>query len=190
MAACVVLGSRVLASADDTVAVWAVSHDVGIGEVVQEDDLTAHDVRFVDPADADRYLSASAPLPDAATLDRPVAAGELLPRAALGVAADTAQRTVTVLFTGPGVPAGLATGDLVEVYVTSVEKQQSGQTDARARLVLGDVLVTDLATAADSLAGSGARAVTVAIPADVDPDHLAVMVQAAKTDNLYLVKRG
>ncbi len=41
-------------------------------------------VRFVDDADAQRYLGADQPLPDPQTLLRPVAAGELVPAAALG----------------------------------------------------------------------------------------------------------
>jgi hypothetical protein len=192
VAACVLLGARVLAAADNTVPVWSASADLEQGDPVGAADLTSRDVRFARPADADRYLSAATPLPADAVLSRDIGAGELLPRSALGAADASWQRTLTFDFTGPGVPAGLARGDRVDVYVTSVAKQKGGRSSEaeQARLVLSDVVVTDLDRASDSLAGSGARAVTVGIPAAADPAAVAVVVQAAKTDNLFLVKQG
>ncbi len=56
VAVSVVAGSRLLAAADDTVAVWAVVADLGPGDTVAEADLEARRVRFADTADLDRYV--------------------------------------------------------------------------------------------------------------------------------------
>ncbi len=190
VAASVLLGAKLLAEADDSVRVWAVSSDMGSGDVVGSPDLVARDVRFVQPADADRYLSADLPVPDGARLVRDVGAGELLPRSAVGTRSETTQRTVTFEFQGAGVPAGLEQGELVDVYVTSVADEGADRSSPVARLVLEGLIVTDLARAEDSLAGSGGREVTVEIPAASAQAALAQVVQAAKTDNVYLIRNG
>lgn len=83
VAVSVVLGARLLASADDTVPVWAVSRDLPAGATVSTGDLERRQVRFPDEATADAYLSADQRLPDETTLERAVSDGELLPRSAL-----------------------------------------------------------------------------------------------------------
>lgn len=186
VAASVLVGAKVVGDADASVAVWAVSDDMGPGDSVGAGDVLARNVRFVQAGDADRYLTADEPLPPGARLTRDVGAGELLPRSAVGLGPESRQRTLTFEFEGAGVPAGLARGDRVQVYVTSVEKEPKGA----ARLVLTDLVVTDLTRSQGSLAGAGGRAVTVGIPADADADALALVVQAAKTGNVYLVKQG
>jgi hypothetical protein len=197
VATSVLLGAKLLGDADDSVAVWSVSSDMGAGDTVGEADVTARNIRFVQTSDADHYLAADEPLPAGATLTRDVGAGELLPRSAIGTGSETSLRTLTFEFAGPGVPAGLAQGDRVEVYVTSVEKGvekgragKASSTRSVAQLALTGLVVTDLARADASLAGSGGREVTVGIPADADDAALLVVVQAAKTDNIYLVKQG
>jgi hypothetical protein len=197
VAASVLLGAKVLGAADDSVAVWSVSSDMGVGDTVGDGDLVARNIRFVQAADADRYLSADEALPGGATLTRDIGAGELLPRSAIGTRTETPLRTLTFEFGGPGVPAGLAQGDRVDVYVTSVEKdlERDGANRAStsrdvAELALTGLVVSDLARGGDSLAGSGGRTVTVGIPNDADPVALVAVVQAAKTDNIYLLKQG
>jgi hypothetical protein len=193
VAASVLLGAKVLGDADDSVAVWAVSRDMGAGDSVSDADVVARNVGFVQASDVDRYLAADEPLPDGATLTRDVGAGELLPRSAIGSGSQTRLKTMTFEFEGPGVPAGLARGDHVDVYVTSVEKDKRGKaTSTRpvAQLALADLVVTDLERADDSLAGTGGRNVTVGIAPDVEAAALVTVVQAAKTDNIYLVKQG
>ena len=63
VAACTLLGARLLAGADDTVAVWAAGASLGEGQQVGTADLVARRVRFVDQRDADRYLPAAGALP-------------------------------------------------------------------------------------------------------------------------------
>jgi hypothetical protein len=193
VAASVLVGAKFLGDADDSVAVWSVSDDMGAGDTVGDADVVARNVRFVQASDADRYVAADEPLPDDATLTRDVGAGELLPRSAIGTSSETTLKTLTFEFEGAGVPAGLTQGDRVDVYVTSVAKDKAGKVtsvDPVAQLALTGLVVTDLARAQDSLAGTGGREVTVGIPADANAEALVTVVQAAKTDNVYLVKHG
>ena len=193
VAASVLVGAKFLGNADDSVAVWSVSADMGAGDTVGDADVVARNVRFVQASDADRYVAADESLPDGATLTRDISAGELLPRSAIGSSSETTLKTLTFEFEGAGVPAGLTQGDRVDVYVTSVAKNDAGKVtsaDPVAQLGLTGLVVTDLASAKDSLAGTGGREVTVGIPADADADALVTVVQAAKTDNIYLVKQG
>ncbi len=191
VAASVLVGAQVLGSADRSVAVWAVGSGMGSGDVVEAGDVVARRVRFVDAADADRYLSAEEPLPRGTTLSRDVDAGELLPRSAVGTGPSVSLATLTLGFEGVGVPDGLARGDRVDVFVTSVEKARGATPGpGTAVLRLSDVLVTGLASSADSLAGVGGRRVSIGLPDGTDPEAVAAVVQGAKTDNLYLLRRG
>ncbi len=181
VAACVVLGAKVLAGADDTVPVWSLATDLAAGDAVEPGDLVIRKVRFVHAEDAEPYLGGTEDVPEGLTLSRDVGAGELLPRAALGDTDRGPLRTLTFDFSGPGVPAGLARGDRVQVFVTSQD---------RARMVLGGLVVTGLSRAADSLAGGGAVAVSVGIPDDTPTTELGEVVQAAKTDHVFLIEQG
>ena len=88
VAVSVVAGARLLASADDTVAVWAAAADMGAGDTVAADDLVARRVRFGDDRRPRALLRRRRRRcrPDL-QLTRGVGAGELLPRAAVGPAA-------------------------------------------------------------------------------------------------------
>jgi len=187
----VVLGARVVGAADESAPVWSLQADMGAGDTLGDADVVAREVRFVHSSDADRYLSADEPLPDGATLIRAVGAGELLPRTAVGATSASGLATLTLTFEGAGVPVGLAQGDHVDVYVTSVEEQKSGTPgDDTAVRWLREALVTDVQRGADSLVGAGGREVTIGIADEVRAEAVAAVVQAAKTDNIYLVKQG
>ena len=127
VAASVLVGAKFLGDADDSVAVWSVSDDMGAGDTVGDADVVARNIRFVQASDADRYVAADEPLPDDATLTRDIGAGELLPRSAIGTSSETTLKTLTFEFEGAGVPAGLTQGDRVDVYVTSVAKDKAGK---------------------------------------------------------------
>ncbi|MBJ7530487.1 MAG: hypothetical protein JHD04_13315, partial [Nocardioides sp.] len=75
VAGSVVLGARLLAAADETVAVWAAADDLGPGERIDAGDLEAQRVRFADDTDLARYWSADEELPADLTLVRGVGAG-------------------------------------------------------------------------------------------------------------------
>src|SRR5204862_5697476 len=80
-------GARLLAAAEDSVAVWTVAADAGQGALLTTDDLVAHRVRFADADQLAGYFAVDDELPADLHLVRGVTAGELLPRAALGTGA-------------------------------------------------------------------------------------------------------
>ena len=118
VAVSVVAGSRLLAAADDTVAVWAVASDAGPGAALSEADLVAHRVRFAGADDLDAYYRVADTLPRELRLVRGVGAGELLPRGAVGAAdqpSDTVELPVTV--ESDLVPRSVHAGSVVDVYL-------------------------------------------------------------------------
>jgi hypothetical protein len=194
VAASVLLGAKLIGGAEQSVAVWSVSKDMGSGDALTSGDLVERKVRFVNAADADVYLSADDPLPEGATLTRELSAGELLPRAAIGTD-DSKDKTMSLVFAGAGVPTGLAKGDSVAVWVTSVKKKAADGTTTEdappSAAAVPETLVTSVQNSASgSLAGTGAMVVTIVIPSDITSKMLGEVVQAAKADNIYLTKVG
>jgi hypothetical protein len=118
VAASVLVGTRVLAAADDTVQVWAVSSDVAPGETVSEGDLEAHRLRFADGGDLERYFEVGEELPDDLTLSRALGSGDLLPRSAIGDGERADTVTVSLAVSPLRVPSGVHAGAVVDVYVT------------------------------------------------------------------------
>lgn len=122
VAVSVVVGARLLASADDSVAVWAAVDDLAAGQEVTGDDLTARRVRFVDAGQLDRYFPADEALPADTRLVRGVGEGELLPRAALGTATDTGLLSLPISVEPNLVPPAVGAGSVVDVYVTAADR--------------------------------------------------------------------
>jgi hypothetical protein len=164
---CALLGARLLGGADDTVGVWAARQPMAAGQPVSVADLVRREVRFGDQADADRYVSADDAVPAGATLVRPVGAGELLPRAALGSGSTEALTEVPLSVPTDAVPSTVATGTVVDVYVTpDAAVSGSGRdTSARSRLVLDDVTVLAAPRTGTALGPSATRQVVVGVPA-------------------------
>lgn len=117
VAASVVVGSLVLGSSDDTVAVWAAAGPLRSGQVLTSDDLAVRRVRFDDPEAASLYLRAGEQVPPDLALSRDIGTGELVPRAALTGTAGPRLRQVPLSVAPGQVPAALRVGDLVDVYV-------------------------------------------------------------------------
>ena len=159
----VLAGSRVLAAADDTVAVWASSGDLGPGTTLQASDLVARRVHLGD--DAARYVSADAAPPVGQVLTRGVGRGELLPAAAVAAPAALELRRVTV-----EVPraTGLARGAVVDVY--RVIDPQPGRAPEAAALVLAGVTVAEVEEPGRVVGARAARGVALLLrAADVRP---------------------
>lgn len=112
----VVLGARLLASADRSQLVWAASGDLAVGSQLSQGDLTAVRVRLFDSVD--RYLDATRPPPVGYIIRRGIGAGELLPDDALGLPEEQAFRLVTVPLEAGHFPPGLADEQQVDVWVT------------------------------------------------------------------------
>ncbi len=157
----VLVGARVLGSADDTVRVLAAGGDLAAGQRVSRADLTEVRLRFAAEEDADRYLGAAQELPKGAVLTRAVGAGELLPRAA--VSTDREPLVELPLAVDPArVPASLRAGSLVDVWVTGGDTgrdREAGPTD----LLLAEVPVLSVSRAG-GLGPGGMRQVVVGIP--------------------------
>ena len=184
VSASVLLGARLLGSADQTVAVWAVAADAAAGTELTADDLVATRIRFDDAQAAARYLSAAEPPPEGARLDRDVSAGELLPRSALDTSAGARLAELPLDFLDSGVAATLRRGDRVDVFVTS----PSTDADA-AELPLEDVTVLDVIRGSSSLGSSGGVQVILGLT-DHQRADLPRIVQAAASGRVYLVARG
>lgn len=168
----VVAGARLLAAADDTVSVWAVSTDAGPGSQLTADDLVAHRVRFADADQLAGYFTVDDELPADLRLLRGVGAGELLPRAALGTA-DTAPDTVElpVAVDADQVPGSVRAGSVVDVYLRdpSARSETSDPVLAQATVVDAPALEDGFGTV------TGRRQLVVAVPADDASAFLAAL---------------
>jgi hypothetical protein len=164
VAASVVAGARLMAAADDTVAVWTVAHDLPAGATLHDEDVRRRQVRFPDEQTAGGYLAANADLPDAATLNRPVAAGELLPRAAIAEQAGADLVEVPISVAVDDLPATVRQGSVVDVWVAP-KVAAVGGTRPTAVPVLTDVMVVAVPRGSNSLAPQSTRQVIVGVPA-------------------------
>ena len=113
----VALGARLLAAADDTVAVWAIAAERAAGTPVARTDLVVQRVRFADKATLERYFTADRPLPDDLVLTRGVGEGELLARSAVGAADAQALLHVPLEVDPHRVPPGVDAGSVVDVWL-------------------------------------------------------------------------
>lgn len=160
VAACVVAGARLFASADDTVEVWSVRSDTPIGSRVSDADLEVQHVRFSDLGALDRYFQADEELPEEMVLTRAIGEGELLPRAAVGSAKDADVVQVPLLLDAGRVPPSVTAGSRVNVWMSGA-KQPLGNP------VLEDVEVISKGSSADALSSDGQVQLTLAVePSD------------------------
>ncbi|MBZ5740115.1 hypothetical protein [Nocardioides mangrovi] len=179
----VVAGSRLLASADDTVAVWAVAADAGAGAELTDADLVVHRVRFADGDDLSAYYAADDELPATLRLVRAVGAGELLPRAAVGAADAPSDVVELPVGVDPAqVPPSVRAGSVVDVYLLG------GKGDAGP--VLEEVTVVS-ASSPESGFGSvgGQLQLVLAVPQEAAADFLAA-VGASDQPTLTVVRRS
>lgn len=159
----VVLGTWVVAAADDTVTVWGVRAALPAGLPIGADTLEPRRVRFADGA-ADRYLPTSSAVVGR-RLARSVGAGELLPAAALAGTADPAGLQVPLTVEDSGLPGSVRAGAVVDVWVTPRDPATGG---TRARRVLDDVVVLEGPGSPDRLAPTSTSTVVVAVADDAD----------------------
>jgi hypothetical protein len=163
VAICVLVGARVLAGADDTVAVWSLRHDVAAGTTVGSTDLVPVRVHFSGDGSARYLLAGSGPAPGG-TAAHDLTAGELLPRS--GLVTQTRAKLVEVpLSVAPDdLPASVSRGAVVDVWVTP-KVAAPGDERGRARLALDDVVVLAVPGRHDSLAPSTTRQLIVGVDA-------------------------
>jgi hypothetical protein len=196
VAASVLVGTRVLAAADDTVQVWAVSADVAPGETLSEADLEARRLRFADGDELERYFEVGDELPDDLTLSHALGSGDLLPRSAIGAADEADTVTVALAVSPLRVPSGVHGGSVVDVYVTGDADPDPGA-ESRAESgaprapgpgvpVLEDVRVVAAAPGDDVSPGSD-RKVELAVP-DADVTALYALLGSLTTPVVSLAQ--
>lgn len=186
VAACVLAGARLMAAADETVAVWVLRADLPAGSPVAADDLRSARLRFASDGVAERYLPASDPVPDGMVLLRDAAAGELLPRAALGAPDSVGLSEVPISLPSDSVPAGLRAGQLVDVWVTPPQRAGAGGEAVR---VLEAVRVVAAPLESSALGPATTRQVVVGVAAD-ESDLLADALGQLAEGTAVLVRRG
>jgi len=191
VAVSVVAGSRLLAAADDTVAVWAVAADAGPGAELTEGDLVVHRVRFAESADLAGYYRVDDTLPGELRLVRGVGAGELLPRGAVGAAdqpSDTVELPVAV--ESDQVPPAVHSGSVVDVYLVGDPARADATSQEPGTPVLREATVVDAPDSDDGFAGAaGRRQLVLAVPQDDAAAYFAA-VAALESPLLTVVRRG
>jgi len=174
----VVVGARLVASADDSVGVWSARADLAAGTTLAADDVAVTRVRL--PDNAGRYVAARSS-PVGSTLSRAVSAGELLPVQALQASPEG--RLVTIPVGRLHVPQDLRRGHLVDVFASVTSPGEP----VRTSQVLERVVVQDRTATTGGLTSSGADiGVTVLVPTDRAAAVVAA-VQGAQIDVLRVL---
>lgn len=176
------VGVRVLGSADDTVEVWAVRADVALGQQITVDDLVARRVGFTEDEDRERYLAVGEELPDQAVLNRSIGSGELLPTAALGEA-DGQLLDVPLSLPSVGVPPDLRPGSVVDVFITPPPGSGEKVDPAPA---LEDVVVTAAPRPDETFGATASRQVVVGVE-EKEAGGISAVLAAAKDGRLAIV---
>ncbi len=186
----VVVGARVLSSADRSTLVYAVTQDLAPGSVLDADDLEQVRVRLFD--NAEEYVAAGEP-PVGYVVRRGLGRGELLPRQALALPReDVDYREVTVPIDVGHLPPGLAAGSQVDVWMTpeSLEKQpgaapaEQAEGPAGAQLVLQGVTVLDVQADGGAFSGS----TTIPVVLQVRPREVSALVSAMSLGRIDVVR--
>jgi len=188
VAGSVVLGARVLAAADDTVAVWAVARDLPAGAAIDPGDLEREQIRFPDAETANRYLAAGDDLPAEAVLNRPITAGELLPRAAFAEKSGVDLVEVPISVLSDDLPATVTQGSVVDVWVAP-KVSAVGQTKVKAVPVLTDVVVVAVPRTNEGLAPQTTRQVIVGVPT-ARADDLGAALGGLSDGRVVIVRKG
>lgn len=177
-----VVGSAVAVAAavrasDDTVQVWAVGADVVAGTTLEPEHLVAVAVQV---PSVDAYVPASASVLGAEAV-RDLAAGELLTDVALrrpGEPRDLRVVTVPVLRTQ--MPAALAAGDRVDVYL--VVRGSGGQPEGPPRRVLSGAAVDSVDGDGGAFGGTSLEVgVALAVPGSDVPAVVDAQARGALT---------
>lgn len=182
----VVVGARVLASADRSQLVWSTTRDLAPGASLAADDLAPAQVRLFGSTGS--YLPATGEPPVGYVLDRAVTAGELLPLAALVRPGDDVDlRLVTVPVLPGHYPPSLQRGQLVDVWATPDRDAAlaAGDPAQASRLVLRGLTVDAAPDRGGALGGAAPEQAVVLV---VPPDDVEELVSAMAGGRLDLVR--
>ena len=181
----VVVGARVVGSAQQTVGVRALSHAVGAGQPLTDADLHVVQVHL-DDATTVTYLGATEALGTGLVALRGLGAGELVPRAALGRTADLTARPVTVPVAG-NVPQGVEVGALVDLWVVRAARETGAvgsREDSEPERLVEAAEVSAVVTGGGALGARSGADVQVVVPLGAMP---AVLQAVSDDDDLVLI---
>ncbi|MCY7395697.1 MAG: hypothetical protein LH468_05970 [Nocardioides sp.] len=177
VAASVVAGARLFASADDTVAVWAATARHGAGDQLDQADLTSVRIHFAEAGTVDGYVTLDQQLPADLVLSRGIEAGELLPRASVGTSVESGLVQVPIAVEPEQVPGSVAAGAVVDVYLVApavagapvgsgpgAGDPSAGAAAASAAPALSEVTVLEAPRPSESFGTSGKRQLVLAVP--------------------------
>ena len=161
------LGARVIASADQTVEVWALKSDVSLAPSVplNQSVLVARSVRFTSQVDADKYVSAREEIPEGARMLRAVGEGEFLPRDSWTNKPDKDLKDAPIPVTPALLPKSLHAGDRIDIYF--VPTNDDTFPPKRGVLATSNVIVVELPT------GEGFSGSETSATIRVAPDELS-----------------
>jgi len=134
-----VAGARLLATSDDTVAVWVTTAPVRAGDDVADAELAPAEVALHEAADESTYLAADQ-APNG-VFERDLTAGELVPLAAVDETVPADRSDVSLAIALGDAPVDLAAGDLVDVYAVPDPTMTGSGGSGRADLLLEAVPV-------------------------------------------------
>jgi Flp pilus assembly protein CpaB len=179
--ASVLVGAKVLAGADAVQEVWVATRQLPAGAVLTDDDLELGSVRLFDAGG--RYLTGNKPV--GYVVLRGIGPHELVPVAALSRPGEVVdRRDVTVPVPAGHLPPDLATGHVVDVYVTPDEKAVRAGSKPAPRLVLASVSVARVVRAG----GLGSSGQDLPVVLTVGPEQVLALVQALADGRIDLVR--
>lgn len=185
----VLVGARVLSSADRSQQVWVTTRDLAPGTVLMTDDLRSAQVRLF--GSTRLYAGAGGAKPTGYVVRLGLGSAELLPLAALARPdEDVVFRNVTVPVPVGHLPPELGHGEQVDVYVTPSDKAARLGTSGKGaaallpRLVLKAVTVQRVVRAG----GLGASSQDQPVLLTVRPDEVLSLVSAMSLGQIDLVE--
>ena len=176
VAGAAVVGSLVVAGADETVPVLVAGSTLVAGDGVSADDLRAVRVRL--DAVAPAYLPADAVLGEGVVALRTVAAGELVPAAALGARDELRTRPIAVPLAGARTE-GLVRGAQVDVWVA---ERRAASDYEPPELVVAAAAVHGVTEGTSGLSSSSGTQVQVLLEPDGVQRVLGAMADGDRVD--------
>jgi hypothetical protein len=161
-------------TADRTVDVYAARADLPVGKALTEGDFRIVPVRLGEVEGT--YRTVGDGLPDSAVAQRFISAGELLPAASVG-AADALKRKPVGLTIEEPLPAGTATGDRVDVWVSP---RGEGNRFEAAKLLLESAEIYDYKEEDSALGATQTARVFVLVGEESLPALLDALSNEAK----------
>ena len=175
----IALTSIAIGKAGRTTSVWIAARDVPSGVVVTKSDVSLVSANL--SQSQRQYVLESQPVLGLRTT-HDVAKGEFIPGSALTPVKSTSLRLVTVPVEQFHAPAGLARGDLVDVYITTASESGLGGT---AALVATRVAVHSVE---DDGGTFGASSGSVGVVLELTRENVSRVVSGTRSGSVDLVR--